>query len=228
MKVSDVMTRRVISVRPEAGIRDAVQLMLKNKISGLPVIDGKRKLVGIVSEGDFLRRGETGTDAQRSPWYDALFGSTEAARAYAHAYGRRVHDVMTGKPITVGENTSLREAVGLMEQHRVKRLPVLRGDKVIGILSRANLISALVKMHRAAPKSSKGDEAIRRRILLAVRKQTWSVGMLVEVVVRDGIVSLWGKVDDPEHRDALKILVEATPGVKRLEDHLSWTAVTSF
>ena len=226
MKVVDVMTRRVVSVAPDAGIRDALVLMLKNKFSGLPVIDTGGNLVGIVTEGDFLRRGETGTDKTSSPWYDAFFGAGEAASAYIRAHGLKVRDVMTREPITVTEHTPLREAVDLMERRGIKRLPVLRGTKVIGIVSRANLLRALASLLRAAPRQSKNDDAIRARILSELEKQTWSAGVVVDVLVRKGVVDVWGTVDEGPQRDAIKVLVESMPGVKRLEDHMSWSAVT--
>jgi CBS domain-containing protein len=228
MKISDVMTRRVISIAPEAGIRDAMELMLRNHISGLPVIDGGGVLVGVLSETDFLRRTETGTERKRSAWYDAFFGSDDSARAYVRAHGLKVEDVMSREPITVTENTPLEKAVDLMERHRVKRLPVVHGAKVVGIVTRANLLRALVSIHRSAHEPPKNDDAIRDRIAAAMNKETWTTGMLVEVLVHDGIVDLWGRVEDASHRDALKVLVESTPGVKRVEDHLSWTPLTPF
>jgi len=223
MKVSDVMTRRVISVSPEADIRDAVELMLKNRISGLPAIDDKGNLVGIVSEADFLRRAETGTEHRQSPWYVAFFGPGESASEFVGAHGLKVHDVMTREPITVTEGAPLHKAVDLMERHRVKRLPVVRGGKVIGIITRANLLRALAGIHRAAAHPPRSDADIRKRIVSAISKQTWSAGALVEVIVHNGAVDLWGTVSDIAQRNALKVLVLATPGVKRVEDHLSWT-----
>ncbi len=223
MKVSDVMTHRVISIAPDADIRDAVELMLKNRISGLPVIDDQGKLAGIVSEADFLRRTETGTERKLSPWYDAIFGPRESATGFVRAHGQKVHEVMTREPITVTENAPLHEAVDLMERHRVKRLPVLRRGKVIGIITRANLMRALASIHRGAPEPPQGDADIRKQILSAMAKQTWSAGAAVEVIVHDGMVDLWGTVSDVAQRDAFRVLVETTPGVKRVEDHLAWS-----
>jgi CBS domain-containing protein len=222
MKVSDVMTHRVISVSSNADIRHAVESMLKHRISGLPVIDDG-KLVGIVSEADFLRRAETGTERKLSPWYDALFGPDESAAAFVRAHGLKVHDVMTRDPITVTEDAPLHEVVNLMERHRIKRLPVVRAGKVIGMVTRANLLRALASIHRASPKSVASDADIRKRILSAMAKETWSAGALVEVTVHDGVVDLWGAVIDAAQHDALKVLVQATPGVKRVEDHVAWS-----
>src|SRR6516164_2770080 len=136
MKVSDVMTKRVISISPETSVFVAIRLMLKHHVSGLPVIDNHGKLVGILSEGDLLRRGEIETERRRSVWLDALFGPADGAADYVHSHGLAVKDVMTRDPITVTENTTLDEVVRLMENRNVKRLPVLGDGKVIGIVSR--------------------------------------------------------------------------------------------
>ena len=193
----------------------------EEQIQWASLIDSSGNLVGFVTEGDFLRRGEIGTEKTNSPWYDAFFGAGESASAYIRAHGLKVHDVMTREPITVTEDTLLREAVDLMERRGIKRLPVLRGAKVIGIVSRANLLRALATLLRTAPRQSKNDDAIRARILSDLQKQTWSAGVVVEVLVRKGVVDVWGTVDEGPQRDAIKVLVEAMPGVKRLEDHLS-------
>lgn len=226
MKVSDVMTRRVVSVTPEATIRHAIRLMLDNHISGLPVIDDQGRLVGIVSEADFLRRSEIGTERKRSRWLDALLGPAEPANDYVHSHGVKVGEVMTRKPITVQEDTPLDQVVHLMEGHRVKRLPVVRGEKVVGIVSRANLMRALASIYRAAPKSSKGDAAIRSQILSDIAKQDWSLGVDVDVVVRDGIADIWGSIAEPAQRDALRVLIEKTPGVKQVAEHLTCELVS--
>ena len=226
MKVSDVMTRRVVSVTPEATIRHAIRLMLDNHISGLPVIDDKAKLVGIVSEGDFLRRSEIGTERKRSRWLDALLGPGQPANDYVHSHGLKVKEVMTRKPITVQEDTPLDQVVHLMERRSVKRLPVVRGEKVVGVVSRANLMRALASMYRTAPKSSKNDAAIRDQILSDIAKQDWSVGVDVDVVVRNGIADIWGSIAELAQRDALKVLVEKAPGVKQVEEHLTYELVS--
>lgn len=222
MKVSDIMTRRVISVPPEATIVDAARLMLKNHISGLPVINDKGELVGIISEGDFLRRPETGTERKRSAWLAAFFGPDKFAEAYVHSHGIKVHEVMAPKPVTVGEDTPLDQVVHLMETHDIKRLPVLRSGKVVGIVSRANLMRALASHHRAVPDASTSDVAIRDRILGEIDMESWSAGVFVDVAVRNGVVELWGTIADAAQRQALTVLAEAVPGVKRVETHLTW------
>jgi CBS domain-containing protein len=222
MRVFDVMTRRVISVAPDARIEDAISLMLKHHISGLPVIDRKGKLVGMVTESDFLRRAETGTEKKRSRWLDAFFGPGDAAMSYIHCHGSKVRDVMTRGAVTIKEDAKLDDVVHLMESRRIKRLPVVRRGKVVGIVSRANLMRSLASLRHAVPALSKNDTAIRDRIITALYEQTWSSGADVEITVRDGIADIWGTVTDPMQRDAVRVLVETAPGVKRIENHLTW------
>ena len=219
MRVSEVMTRRVISVSPETSIRQALELMLKARISGLPVIDDRGTLVGVISEGDFLHRAEIGTERKYSPWYDALFGTGETASAYTRAHGLKVAEVMTNKVITTTGTSPLHKAVELMERHHIKRLPVMRGRKVVGIITRANLMRALASIHRGTPKTSRNDAVIRNRILSALKKQTWSAEIQVDVLVRNGVVDLWGTAD-AGHRNALRALVHSVGNVKRINDHL--------
>jgi len=222
MNVSDIMTRRVISVAPDATIVEAVGLMLKHHVSGLPVIDASGKLAGIVTEGDFLRRPETGTAPRRSRWLDVVFGPADGAKRYVHSHGTKVRDVMSREVVTVDEHESLEQVVHLMEIRRIKRLPVLRGHKLVGIVSRANLMRALASMHRGTPTAAKDDAAIRDRILAEIERQGWSAGADVDVVVRAGLADVWGTVADPEQRTALKVLVGNVPGVKSVVDHLRW------
>lgn len=221
MKVSDIMTRRVISVSPEATIISAARLMLENRISGLPVINKSGKLVGIVSERDLLRRAEISTERKRSHWFDAFFGPSVSANDYARSHGVKVVDILTPNPVTVGEGTSLKQLVHLMEAHDIKRLPVLRRGKVVGIVCRANLVRALVGLYRANPKISQRDITIRNRILADIKKESWSVGAQVDVAVHKGIVDLWGSISDASQRKALKVLAERAPGVKRVQEHLA-------
>ena len=221
MKVSDVMTKRIISVSPGTSVFVAIRLMLKHHISGLPVIDNHGKLAGILTEGDLLRRGEIETERRRSVWLDALFGPADGAAGYVHSHGLAVNEVMTREPITVTENTRLDEVVRLMENRKVKRLPVLRDGKAIGIVSRANLMRALLSIHRTAPQPSDDDAAIREHVLAEAGRHAWSSGAAIDVVVHSGMVDLWGTVGDVAQREALKVLAENVPGVVKVEDHLT-------
>src|SRR6202163_1801704 len=145
MKASDVMSARVVSISPDANVQEAIKLMLQNHISGLPVIDTSGTLVGVVSEGDFLRRTETGTERRRPRWLEFLMGPRRMADEYVQAHARKVEGVMTREPVTITEDASLDEVVRVMERRRIKRLPVVRGKEVGCIVSRANMLHALAR-----------------------------------------------------------------------------------
>jgi CBS domain-containing protein len=222
MKVSDVVTRKVISIEPQAGVLEAVRLMLQNHISGLPVIDAGGKLVGMVTEGDLLRRAETGTQRRRSRWLEFLVGPGKLAGEYVHTHARRVDEVMTSEPVTVGEDAELDEVVRLMEGRGIKRLPVVRGGRVVGIISRANLLHALASVGKVAPAAAATDGAIRDRILSEIDRQKWAAPGVFNVTVHNGKAELWGTVIDENQRQAITVLVENIPGVKSIADHLAW------
>jgi CBS domain-containing protein len=222
MKVRDIMSPRVISVAPEASILEAIRLMLLNHISGLPVIDQAGALVGVVTEGDFLRRSETGTERKRSHWLEFLLGPGRLAEEYVHTHARTVNDVMTPEPITITEDAALEQAVQLMESRRIKRLPVVRDGQVVGIVSRANLLHALVSLATAAPPAAKTDVAIREALVAEFEKLAWAPAALVDPVVKDGVVELWGTITEEAQREALKVCAQNIPGVKSVVSHLTW------
>jgi CBS domain-containing protein len=222
MKASEIMTPRVISVTPDTTITTAIQLMLDSHISGMPVIDGAGKLVGIVTEGDFLRRSETGTGRKRPRWLEFLVGPQTLATDYVREHGRKVNEVMSPDPVTINEDTPLEEVVRIMERRRIKRLPVVRGNTVVGIISRANLMHALASLGRVAPAPASSDKAIRDQILAELDKQPWAPVALIDVVVRDGVVELWGTITEEKQGEALRVCAENVPGVKQVVNHLTW------
>lgn len=222
MKVRDIMSTRVVSIAPDANVLEAVRLMLQNHISGLPVIDRSGALVGVVTEGDFLRRSETGTERKRPRWLEFLMGPRRLADEYVHTHARKVEDVMTREPITITEDAALDEVVRIMERRRIKRLPVVRGTQVIGIVSRANLLHALASLGAAASPPAKTDVAIREQLLAEFDRQTWAPVALIDVMVKDGAVELWGTITEEAQGDALKVCAENIPGVKSVVSHLAW------
>jgi CBS domain-containing protein len=219
MKVAEVMTRGVISLAPDDSMRKAAQRMLQYDVSGFPVVD-RGKLVGIVTEGDFLRRTETGTERHRPRWIEMLVGAGQLAEEYAHAHGRTVDDVMTREVVTVAENASLNEAVQLMEHHRVKRLPVVKGDAIVGILSRANLLHAFIVGSPKTAGAPVTDAAIREKLAAELEKQPWAPHGTFNAVVENGVIDLEGVIREERQRAALRIAAENIPGVKQVRDHL--------
>ncbi len=220
MQVKDVMTPNVISVEASDPVLKAAGIMLQNRISGLPVVDKQGGLVGILTEGDFLRRSELGTQKRRPKWLEFILGPGRLADEYVHASGRKVDEIMTPDPFTVGENEPLQQVVALMEHHHVKRLPVIRDGRMVGIISRANLMHALASFARDAQPAAAGDSAIRDGVLAALAGQHWAPH--VNVVVKNGVVELWGVITDERERQGVIVTAENTAGVKEVHDHLVW------
>ena len=190
MQVKDVMTRNVISVQNDDQVLKAARLMLQNRISGLPVLDKDGELVGIVTEGDFLRRSELGTQRRRSKWLEFIVGPGKLAEEYVHAAGRKVEEIMTPDPCVVGEDDTLEKVVELMERRRVKRLPVVRAGRMVGIVSRANLMHALASLARDVQPEAGPDWSIRNQILTALGSQHWAPN--INVVVKNGVAEIVG------------------------------------
>ena len=219
MKAVDVMTRNVVSVKLDSSVFEAAQRMILNRISGLPVLDASGKLVGVVTEGDLLRRAETATERHRPSWLEFFLGQGRLATEYVRTHGRKVGDVMTPGPETIVEETPLDEIVTVMEQKRIKRLPVMRGDKMVGIVSRANLVQALATLARETADTLPSDAALRELVLAEIDKQSWSPGHLINVIARDGVVELWGTILDERKRQALRVVARqcrARPSTKSL------------
>jgi len=222
MRAADIMTVPVYTLQADDTVGHAIQQMLQRRISGLPVVDQGGRLVGLVTEGDFLRRSETGTEKQRPRWLQLLLGPGRAAEQYTQAHARKVGEVMTTDVASVTEGTPLGDIVTLMEKRRVKRVPVLRDGKVVGIVSRANLLHALAGALSDIRPTSQSDAQIQAQIRTALQKQDWAPLGSTTIMVRDGVVQLHGTIFDERERTALKVLAEGVPGVKAVEDHLVW------
>lgn len=222
MKAQDVMTQYVTAIGPDDSLSKAIRIMLQNKISGLPVLDAHGLLVGMITEGDLLRRAETATQRRRPRWLEFFTGPGKMADEYVHTHGRKVSDVMTTDPISIGEDTPLEEVVTLMEKQRIKRVPVVRTDKVVGIISRANLLHALARLSGEIKPAEVDDRAIRERILNDLRREPWAPLGTINVIVRNGVVDLWGAITDERERQALVVAAENVPGVKSVHDQLVW------
>lgn len=221
MRAADIMTREVICTTADETIDAAIDLMLSKHISGLPVLDDKRRLVGILTEGDLLRRPEIGTQRERSRWRDAFTRARGEAQTYVQSHGMRVKDVMTQALVVIGEDTPLDEIVRLLETRHIKRLPVTREGEVIGLVSRADVLAALVKMRREVKVAPTDDKHIRQQILENIAAQDWAAGAVVDVMVRNGAADLWGEVLDAQQAEALSALLESTPGIQRVEIYLT-------
>jgi CBS domain-containing protein len=218
MLAKDVMTTAVLTALPGTDVREIAGMLLERRISAVPIVDERGKLRGIVSEGDLINRPESGTQHRQSWWLRLVSAPEEQARDYLRAHGTRAQDVMTEDVITVAEDTPLSKIAALLEKHRIKRVPVVRDGKLVGIVSRANLLQGLAASRPAAA-AKREDQEIRDALLAALDEAGLPMH-LVNVIVSDGVVQLWGAVDSSVQHEAARAAVEGTSGVKRLEDHL--------
>jgi CBS domain-containing protein len=215
MRAHQIMTRSVISVTPDTTIVEAANIMLQRHVSGLPVVDETGKLVGVI-----------GTQRKRGRWLKFILGPGKSAGDFIHEHGRKISDVMTTSPMTITEDTALAEIADIMEQNNIKRLPVVRGDKVVGIVSRANLLQAVASLAREVPDPTADDDHIRNRVIDALEMNDWCPFGL-NVIVRDGIVHLSGVITEERARQAAIVATENVDGVKKVHDHLCWVDTMS-
>jgi len=227
MKASEVMQRNPITVRPATPIADAVHLMVTQRIASLPVVNDFGELVGMVSEGDLLRRVELGTAASNSRWLTWLGSRGRAAREYVRSHARRVGEVMTASVLAVAPDTELAEVVSLMESRHIKRVPVLENGRLIGIITRWGLMRVLEGLLPRTSARPVDDEELRRGLLSAVKEQSWAPRTPFDLRVANGIVEFVGVVTDERQRAALRVLTENTPGVRGVVDHLLWADLMS-
>jgi CBS domain-containing protein len=223
MRVKDAMTRSTISVLPNASVSEALDKMIRARLSGLPVVDQSGSLVGIISESDFLRRWELGTTSPPMHWLEEMVLPGMAAEIYTRAHAKRVEQIMSREVVTIDENAALGDAVRLMESRHVKRLPVVREGKVVGMISRADFVRALALFIRQSyDETPIADTEIKERILSEMQAQPWAPVATVSVAVKDGVVTLNGTLSHGRQRDAIHALVENVDGVREIHDHTEW------
>ena len=227
MKARDIMSTKVVTVGPSTSVRDIAALMVEKHVSGLPVLNGDGTLVGMISEGDLLRRPEIGTEKQRRRWASFFTGADEQAREFTKSHALRAADVMTEQVLHVSEETPLGDIVGLMEKHNIKRLPVLTDGKLVGIVSRVDLLRAFAMSHaEPLPPPAETDAAIRATMNDVLANEEWAMSAMVNVVVSEGVVHLWGVIDSKDQRQALRVAAENIPGVSAVEEHLTFSLPT--
>lgn len=222
MKAQDIMTKAVVSVRQQTSIREIVSQMVEKHISGVPVVADDGKVVGIVSQSDLLHRAEVGTERKHKWWFRLLADSKEMARDYAKAHGLRAGDVMTRFVISVHPDTELSAVADILDKHSIKRVPVIDGDRLVGIVTRGDLVRALSQA-QVGKSDKKIDNATLNTLLQErIRSQPW-IGLdqsFINLTIKDGVVELWGYVESQDQHNALRILLEETEGVSRVDDKI--------
>lgn len=221
MRAHQIMTRTVVTVGPDTSVLEAAKKMLDQNISGLPVVDNAGQLVGIISEGDLLRRSETGTQRKRGGWLRFLVGPGKAAEDFVHERGRKVREVMTGEPVTVPDDASLDQVVDVMEKKSIKRVPVMHEGRMVGIITRSNLVRAYSALAREIPDPTADDDHTRTRIINQIEQNDWRP-LNLQVTAHNGVVHLYGVITDFRSRDACIVAAENVAGVKEVHDHLCW------
>jgi CBS domain-containing protein len=219
MKARDVMVSPVVTVKPSASVQEAAKLLVERRISAVPVVDDQGKVIGIISEGDLLHRAEVGTERQRSWWLLGLTDEETLAAEYVKARARKVADVMASSVMTATPDAPLHELAALMETKSIKRVPIVEDGRLVGIVSRANLVQAVASA-RVAPEISLADTEIRERLLAHLQQQAWARPWLLNVLVSDGVVDLWGVARSDAERAAIRIATESMPGVRAVKDNL--------
>ena len=219
MNAGDIMVKDVLAVGPETAVREVATLMLERRISGVPVVDAERRVLGIVSEGDLIRRPEIETDHARTGWLGIFVSAEDRARDFVKSHGRKAGEVMTRPAICVDPATPLTEVVRLMERHRVKRLVVVEHGKLAGLVTRADLLRAMVA-HQDVALAESSDQALCVRIGRMLHDEDWAGSAYVHVQVEKGVAHLWGTVESAAQREALIVAVRGVPGVKDVAPHL--------
>jgi CBS domain-containing protein len=222
MKALDVMVRDVVTVRPSDSVAEAVRLLAEHDVSALPVVDSNENVVGVISEADLLHREEIGTEKTRPWWLEAVTPASTLAGEFVKSHGRRVDEVMSTDVVSAAEDTPLGEIATILERYRIKRVPILRSGKLVGVVSRSNLIQALASSRAPAATGSgvDADRKIRSELLDRLGHQDWTDFGERNVIVHSGIVHLWGLVGSEEEHKALVALAETVPGVVSVSDEM--------
>ena len=221
MKAQDIMTRDVTTVSPDTSVRDIAALMMEKHISGVPVLSDDATIIGIVSQSDLLHRAEAGTERKHKWWFRVFADSDAAAREYAKAHGLRARDMMSRYVISVRDDAELRDVADILDSHRIKRVPVVHEGRLVGIISRGDLVRALSQVQVSKAAMRIDNAALHKALRDRIKRQSWINDSYINVAVNDGVVELWGFVVSADQHSALRALIEETEGVRQVEDKLS-------
>ena len=221
MRARDVMTKDMVKVGPDATVGDIAALLVQHRIGAVPVVSNTQQLIGIVSQTDLVHRSETGTEKKRKWWLELFVDPDAMAREYVKSHGHKAQDVMTRLVVSVSENASLAEVADVLDTHRIRQVPVVSEGRLVGMISRADLVRALAEASNTAPATRPDNGALQKAIWDEIKSQPWLKSAFVNLAVRDGVVELWGAVESDEQHRALKVLVEGVSGVEKVEDNVT-------
>lgn len=222
MKAHDIMTRDVMTVKPETPVHDVAALMVEKHISGVPVVGENGVVIGMVSQSDLLHRSEVGTEPKRKWWFRAFADANALARDFVKTHGHKAYDVMARSVVSVREDAELRDVADILDKHRIKRVPVVKDGHLVGIVTRGDLVRALsmAQITKADSRKKFENAALYKALQDRLRKQPWISKIYVNFTVNGGVVEMWGFVDSAEQHRALRLLVDETEGVTRVDDKI--------
>jgi CBS domain-containing protein len=219
MRARDIMTKNVVTVGHKTPIAEIAAILMKHRISGVPVVTKDQQVIGIVSESDLIHRAETGTEIRRKWWLTLFSDPDQMAREYTKAHGLRAEHVMSRTVVSVSEDTDAARVADVLDRHRIKRVPVLSNGKLVGLITRSDLVRALAGVQIGKPATRNGDAAQQKALIEKIRAQSWLNHTYLVPLVNEGVVDLWGFIDSDEQREALYVLVEEVTGVRNIRDH---------
>jgi CBS domain-containing protein len=220
MQAQDVMTRDVVTVGPDATVGEIAAILVRHRISAVPVVSGDQQLIGIVTQTDLAHRSEMGTEKRRKWWLEIFADPDVKAREYVKSHGARARDIMSRPVMCVQEGDSLAEVADALDRHRIRQVPVVSKGRIAGMISRADIVRKLAETRTAQVGAQPDNGALQKAIWDEIKAQPWLGSVFVNLAVKDGVVELWGAVDSNEQRQALRVLVEGIPGVRKVEDHV--------
>ena len=221
MQASEIMVCPVIAATTGQSVYTVMAAMVANRISGVPVVNSDGELIGIVSEGDLMRRPEAGTRHRHSVWFRILWGPEEEAAEFIKENARKVDDVMTREVVTAEPDTDLADIADLLEKRKLKRIPIVEDRLLVGIITRLDLVRAALTRLQDIAQPPKNDDELRRILVERLKSEPWTSAPRFDLKVHDGEVELWGLVDSPIEKKALRVAVETVPGVRAVHDHLT-------
>ena len=221
MNAQEAMSKDVITVGPEATVAEIAGLLVRHRISAVPVVSQDSRVIGIVSQTDLAHRSETGTEKRRKWWLEVFADSDAKARDYIKSHGLKAQDVMSRVIVSVSKHANLSEVADILDTHRIRQVPVMDGGKLVGMISRTDLVRKLAEVSVAAPALRAEGGALQKVIWEQIKAQQWLKSAYINLAVKNGVVELWGAVDSEEQRRALRILVEGVSGVQKVENNVS-------